>query len=162
MGTQADFGKGINLGLTLSRRIDQTPKFPCREFISAMHCLAGLKIMAVRWCQRCTMPLFTFSRNAQTIFINFAKRQVVYWFLDGRIQMLLMQSLKQVDPIGEYAQWSVSSLNTPMMCVRILLASKFLHYGKNAGTALIKRYKTSRTPKWKWMGQVVGWSAWRN
>ena len=66
LDTQAYFEyKNSHLWWAIHHSIDLAPKVPSLDVICVLHCLASLKILAGRWCHRCTLLLFTFSRNAQ-------------------------------------------------------------------------------------------------
>ena len=71
LGTRGYFGKKLKLGYTFYHYIDLVPRVQGNDVITAMHCQSSMKILSGRWCQKCIVPLYTFSRNAQPFFINF-------------------------------------------------------------------------------------------
>ena len=50
----------LNLGCEIDYVIDLSPEVPGNDVINAMHCLASLKILAWRWCHRCSLHLLSF------------------------------------------------------------------------------------------------------
>ena len=84
--------KSLYKGCVLNHSIDLTSKVLGRHVITAIYCLASLKILARCWRRWCTLHLFTFSRNARPLFINFGK-ELIWATLPGEnlIQTLVSE-----------------------------------------------------------------------